>query len=260
MLHCSKNKVEAGASRTISRASDCFNINSLLCRRLRPAGLTLLAWPRARCYQWRMERYLYFGSLGPRERQYAVPQFVGLALHPAHDREIAHDLLTPLPFEDGTIAKIQAQDVLEHLPFERVPFVLDEIYRVLKPDGVFRLSVPDYRHPVHKRRSVYDARGRVVGDLLMGAAAYLDGGEAKVRFAEGGEAHVWFPRYELVTHLVLKSQIRKSGTIKFYQGFLDDHSFLAEPFAEDEMFVQRALPHDQRAGGQPISIVADFIK
>ena len=81
-----------------------------------------------------------------------------------------------------------------------------------------------------------------------------------MRFAEGGEAHVWFPRYELVTHLVLKSQIRKSGTIKFYQGFLDDHSFLAEPFAEDEMFVQRALPHDARAGGQPISIVADFIK
>src|ERR1700760_93886 len=98
-----------------------------------------------------MERYLYFGSLGRHERQYAVPQFVGLALQPTHDREIAHDLLTRLPFEGASIAKVQAQDVLEHLPFERVPFVLDEIFRVLRPGGVFRLSVPDYRSPVQER-------------------------------------------------------------------------------------------------------------
>jgi hypothetical protein len=35
---------------------------------------------------------------------------------------------------------------------------------------------------------------------------------------------------------------------------------VAEPFPEEEMFVQRALPHDRRAGGVPISIVADFVK
>jgi hypothetical protein len=80
-----------------------------------------------------------------------------------------------------------------------------------------------------------------------------------MRFATDGEAHLWFPRYELVIHLVLKSEIRKSA-IKFYQAFLDDHTFLAEPFAEEEMFVVRALPHDRRAGGQPVSIVADFVK
>ena len=42
--------------------------------------------------------------------------------------------------------------------------------------------------------------------------------------------------------------------------FLDDHTFLAEPFPENEMIQQRALPHDRRAGGQPVSIVADFVK
>jgi SAM-dependent methyltransferase len=209
-----------------------------------------------------MERYLYFGSLGLHEPQYQIANFTGLALHPAHDREIAHDATQALPFEGGSIAKVQAQDVLEHLPFEKLPFVLDEIYRVLKPGGAFRLSVPDYRHPVHKRRSLYDARGRVIGDLLMGATAALDpaSGEAKVRFADDGEAHLWFPRYELITHLIVKSQIRKSREIKFYQAFLDDHTFLAEPIPQDEMFVVRALPHDRRAGGQPISIVADFVK
>ena len=208
-----------------------------------------------------MEPYLYFGNLGPHERQYQVPNFIGLTLEPRHDREVRHDLAEALPYPDNSIAKVQAQDVLEHLPFDRVPFVLDEIYRVLKPGGVFRLSVPDYRSPVHRRRSLYDWRGRVTGDLLMGAEPYFDAatGDARIRFAGDGEAHLWFPRYELITHLVLKSEIRKSR-ITFWQAFLDDHTFLAEPFPEDEMFVQRALPHDRRAGGQPISIVADFVK
>ena len=208
-----------------------------------------------------MEQYLYFGSLGLHERQFQIPNFTGLALHPAHDREIKHNLADPLPFADNAIAKIQAQDVLEHVAFEKVSFVLDEVYRVLKPGGIFRLSVPDYRSPVLKRRSIYDGRGRVIGDLMMGATSYLDPatGEARVRFSEDGEAHLWFPRYELITHLVLKSEIRKAA-VHFYQGFLDDHSFLCEPVPENEMYVLRAAPHDRRGGGSPTSIIADFFK
>ena len=208
-----------------------------------------------------MEQYLYFGSLGLHERQYQIPNFTGLALNPAHDREIQHNFADPLPFADRSIAKIQAQDVLEHVAFEKVPAILDEIHRVLRPGGTFRLSVPDYRSPVLKRRSIYDARGRVIGDLLMGATSYLDQatGEARVRFSGDGDAHLWFPRYELITHLVLKSEIRKAA-IHFYQAFLDDHSYLCEPVPENEMFVQRAAPHDRRAGGAPTSIIADFVK
>jgi SAM-dependent methyltransferase len=208
-----------------------------------------------------MEQYLYFGSLGLHERQYQIANFIGLALQPAHDREMRHNLTDPLPFGDASIAKVQAQDVLEHVPFDKAAFVLDEIYRVLRPSGVFRLSVPDYRSPVQKRRSIYDARGRVIGDLMMGATSYLDAatGEARVRFGEDGDAHLWFPRYELITHLVLKSEIRKAA-IHFYQGFLDDHSYLCEPVPENEMFVQRAAPHDRRAGGAPTSIIVDFVK
>jgi SAM-dependent methyltransferase len=208
-----------------------------------------------------MDTYLYFGNLGPHEHQFKIPNFIGLALNPTHERERQHDLTQALPYADNSIAKIQAQDVLEHIAFDKIGFVLDEIYRVLRPGGTFRLSVPDYRSPVHKRRSVYDWRGRVTGDLLMGAEPYFDeaSGDARIHFANGGEAHLWFPRYELITHLVLKSEIRKSA-IKFYQCFLDDFTYLAEPLPESDMFVVRALPHDRRAGGQPVSIVADFVK
>ena len=67
------------------------------------------------------------------------------------------------------------------------------------------------------------------------------------------------PPYDNLRSEILKSEIRKAA-IHFYQAFLDDHSYLCEPVPENEMFVQRAAPHDRRAGGAPTSIIADFIK
>jgi len=208
------------------------------------------------------DKYLYFGELEQNERQFQVPNFIGLALHPRHEREITHNALDVLPFPDGSVLKIQSQDVFEHLPFERLPFVFDEIYRVLKLGGTFRLSLPDYRSPLLKRRSIYDDKGRVIGDLMMGATALYDNAtaEAKVKFTTDGNSHIWFPRYELILDLIIKSNIRKSNRIKFYQCFLDDENFLSESIPENEMFVMRSVPNDMRSGGKPISIVVDFVK
>jgi len=112
-----------------------------------------------------------------------------------------------------------------------------------------------------KRRSLYDFRGRVIGDPMMGATPAFDpaSGGITVRFSEDGDAHLWFPRYETVLHLILKSEIRKAQ-VKVWQAFLDDHHFICEPIPENEMFVRRAAPHDPRSHGQPISIVVDFTK
>ena len=98
---------------------------------------------------------VYFGSLPVDEYQYSEADFVGLALQPSHERELQHDLHDPLPFEDESVEKLHAQDVLEHLQIEKVSSIFDEIYRVLVPGGVFRLSVPDYRCLVEKA-VVYD--------------------------------------------------------------------------------------------------------
>ncbi len=206
--------------------------------------------------------YLYFGSLKTDERQFKIPNFIGLALSPSHDREIKHNALDPLPFEDNSIVKIQSQDVFEHLPFERVPFVLDEVYRVLAIGGVFRLSVPDYRSPVLKKRTVYDSNHKPIGDLMMGAKLAYDKktGVTKVDFPNDGNAHLWFPQYELILDLILKSKIRKCADIKFYQGFLSEDDLLCDPIPENEMFVKRSVPNDNRADGKPISIVVDFVK
>jgi SAM-dependent methyltransferase len=206
--------------------------------------------------------YLYFGNLGESEPQFKVPNFVGLALKPRHDREIVHNVLSRLPFADGLITKVQAQDVFEHLPKESVVGVFDDVYRVLAPGGVFRLSVPDYRSPLLKGRSIYNSRGEVIADLLMGGTAKYDAKTTKYRAEYGtdGNAHLWFPTYQELLDLVIKSKIRFCQNIIFYHYFIDDVNAVILPFPENEMPIWRAPPKDMRANGNPISIIVDFIK
>ena len=50
---------------------------------------------------------------------------------------------TRLPFKDGQLSGIYTEHVLEHLPPSRVPFVVQEWHRCLRPGGVLRVIVPD---------------------------------------------------------------------------------------------------------------------
>jgi len=81
--------------------------------------------------------YLYFGNLFPQEPQYRSGKFHGLALSARFDRDIAHDARNPLPFADGSIKGFQSQDVFEHVEFENVSAILDEIFRCLKKGAYF---------------------------------------------------------------------------------------------------------------------------
>lgn len=206
--------------------------------------------------------YLYLGSLGPEERQYSIPNFIGLALNPRHDREIRHNLHEPLPFPDDSVRKVQAQDVFEHLEPNRVPMIMDEVYRVLKPGGVFRLSVPDYNSPVLTKRSVFDARGEIIADLAMGMQVTYDKDTAATRVILHGNGvdHLWFPTYEAVQAMISQSEIRNCSRIQFLQHFIDRERFVCDEVPENEMVVIRSPPYDMRAGGKPVSIIVDFTK
>jgi SAM-dependent methyltransferase len=64
----------------------------------------------------------------------------------------------PIPFQNNFFDSISAFDFLEHIPRQSFihdsevinPFVdlMNEIYRVLKPNGVFFASTPIYPHPM----------------------------------------------------------------------------------------------------------------
>jgi predicted SAM-dependent methyltransferase len=55
-----------------------------------------------------------------------------------------HDCRSNLPFANGSVRGIFSEHFFEHLDYiEDVPTFLDECRRVLAPDGVLRLIVPD---------------------------------------------------------------------------------------------------------------------
>ncbi len=72
-------------------------------------------------------------------------------------------VISPIPFESNTFDRVTAFDFIEHIPRiiyapdKKFPFVnlMNEIWRVLKPDGIFLSSTPIYpfspafRDPTH---------------------------------------------------------------------------------------------------------------
>lgn len=86
-----------------------------------------------------------------------------------HDRtlfaahvDIAHDLnILPWPWLDNTFDAIIAHSVVEHLDSFYAFF--DEVWRILKPNGLIEVIVPRYDHinvaidPTHKRGYVMES-------------------------------------------------------------------------------------------------------
>jgi predicted SAM-dependent methyltransferase len=57
--------------------------------------------------------------------------------------DLAWNLATPLPFPDGSIDAILHEHLLEHLTLADGLRLLIDNHRLLKPDGVLRIGVPD---------------------------------------------------------------------------------------------------------------------
>jgi len=60
---------------------------------------------------------------------------------------IFHDIETPFPLPDNSVDRIHSEDCFEHIEITKYPTILKELHRILKPGGLFRLAVPDYRNP-----------------------------------------------------------------------------------------------------------------
>jgi SAM-dependent methyltransferase len=58
---------------------------------------------------------------------------------------VVHDLRKRLPFRDCSMDAVYASHVLEHLHYVDGRMLLADVFRVLRPEGVVRLVVPDLR-------------------------------------------------------------------------------------------------------------------
>lgn len=70
-------------------------------------------------------------------------EWVNLDFVSSHEEVIAHNLLKGIPFEDNTFDLVYHSHVLEHFSKEDGEILISECFRVLKPNGVLRIAIPD---------------------------------------------------------------------------------------------------------------------
>lgn len=85
------------------------------------------------------------------------PDWVGMDLQPLPGVDIIHDFnVHPWPLPDESVITAIASHVLEHIPKvvidggkTRFPFIefMDEVWRIMKPDGQFAIAVPHGASP-----------------------------------------------------------------------------------------------------------------
>src|SRR3989338_9671485 len=62
---------------------------------------------------------------------------------PPESDYVYHDIRKGIPFDDNTFDALYALRIIEHLTLREGEIFVSEIYRVLKPGGIGRLTAPD---------------------------------------------------------------------------------------------------------------------
>jgi predicted SAM-dependent methyltransferase len=97
---------------------------------------------RANLHVWREGREYWCQKSPVFLREWTNVQF-SMVPRPADGKVNYHDLRQPLRFADNTFDACDATHVFEHLRPEEGRYFAGELYRVLKPGGVCRVSTPN---------------------------------------------------------------------------------------------------------------------
>lgn len=182
---------------------------------------------------------------------------IGLSLDNENQNHIKHDVTRPFLLPGGSVYSFQSEDVFEHIEYEKMPAVLNEIYRILRPGGLCRISVPDYRCDVLYNRSIKTRTGELVFDPGGGGELVVNSETNIFSVVSGG--HVWFPTYENVKDIIEKTRFGSEGKYEF----LHCHYSGATELKEIDYFlgyISRTPDHDERVKNprRPMSIVVDL--
>lgn len=201
------------------------------------------------------EIYLYLGDMNLQRQKYTAKKFIALSLTNSDECTINHDVTKPIPLNDNSVDIVQSEDVMEHIQYNLLKNSINEIYRILKPGGLFRLSMPDYKCDILYNRSEKDDLGNIVFDKSGGGS--YDRINEKV--INGG--HVWFPTYKLV-HKLLESTHFSKDKINYLHCYNEEGLPITKSIDYSKGYISRTPDHDKRVQNpyRPMSIVVDCIK
>lgn len=126
----------------------------------------------------------------------------------AEKYNIKHDITKKYELLDNSVDIFQSEDVFEHIQYELLEASINEIYRILKPGGLFRLSIPDYNCKAMIDRCIKDKDNNLVFDPA-GGGKYKNG-----KVIDGG--HIWFPTISNIKILLEKTKFNNINYLSYF--------------------------------------------
>ena len=159
-----------------------------------------------------------------------IPEFVHIDAvdYPHVDHVATIDNLSFLPTD--SVDLIYNCHVLEHFKRRDVVRVLQEWYRVLKPGGVLRVSVPDFS----KLCQVYQSEGNI--DRVIGALF-------------GRQDYLYNIHYNVFDFSSIKRDLEEAGFINVRQ-----YDWKTTEHADVDDYSQAYIPHMDKDNGLLISL------
>lgn len=124
--------------------------------------------------------------------------WTNLNFNSTHPSVIAHDLNQGIPFPDNTFDLVYHSHVLEHFPKSEAEPFIKECYRVLCPQGILRVAVPDleqiaklYLHSLERASNGFEEWEQNYQWML------LEMYDQTVRNKPGGEMKIFLSRKEI---------------------------------------------------------------
>ena len=167
------------------------------------------------------------------------------------ENHILFNILNKIPINDNTVDIYQSEDVHNQISFNKLIDQINDIYRILKPNGIFRLSLPDYNCDYLNKRVQKDKYGNIIFD--KGGGGYLDSNNIAY------DGTVWFPNYENVKRLLENTKFKN---INFLHYWTDNENYIVKKIDYTIGYVSRTPDHDNRVKNprRPMSIVVDCYK
>jgi SAM-dependent methyltransferase len=149
-------------------------------------------------------------------------RWVNLDWYPHSEYVRKANLIHRLEFPDETFEVVYTSHFVEHIPKEKLDFILSECYRVLKPNGILRIVVPDFEDIV--REYLRNLENNEFEKAEFNTIELLD---QCVRSKSGGALAAWRGRAELTedfrdyissrTGYVYKINLRENKNTSRYQ-------------------------------------------
>ena len=141
-------------------------------------------------------------------------------LKPTFPSEVFYgDITTRIPAQSNSVDFIYSSHMLEHLSLEDFKLALHEIYRLLKPGGVFRGVVPDLEASieVYLSKTNPEAGSEFLKEINLGIEKKPKGVLSKIKSILGSSCHLWMWDYKGISF-----ELDKVGYINISRAFFND--------------------------------------